>query len=403
VPAPALAGAGVASVAVPTGADLAPPPLAPASTTREWVPALQSLRGLAALWVVLYHLQVYLAFFHLALLPIPGLNVGWLGVDLFFVLSAYLLGQPFLEGRPPRLGRFVADRFLRIAPAYYAAFAVTALLYAVFLPVGWIPRLAWWSLVFLQNFQFRTFIAVNPAFWSLAVELQFYLLLPFLARLFRGRHWPWALAGCLLASYLYRALLFHFTATIAGSSPTLVLESFTIPAFLGHFALGLSACRIRIVPGHAGSGLRRAIFLVGLVLVAGPAAAWVPHGSVDFSGLSLAGDGLLRPLAACGFTLMVLATASRGWVARALSWRPIEWLGRISYSLYLIHIPAQVMTLLVIDATAHRYLWAATAAVASVAAGWLLYRAVEAPAEAWRRRWKLRRSATPPPAPPAAA
>ena len=362
------------------GADIAPPELAPAAITRQWVPALQSLRGVAALWVVLYHLQVYLAYFQQPLLPIPGLNVGWLGVDLFFVLSAYLLGQPFIDGRPPRVGRFLADRFLRIAPAYYAAFAATVLAYVAFVPYGWIPNLAWWSLVFLQDFQFRTFIAVNPAFWSLAVEMQFYVLLPFLARAFRGRRWPLALAACLLASLAYRAALYLLAPRpINTTSPLLVLESFTIPAFLGHFGLGLAACRIRAVQTRVGAGVRRLMFAAGLALVAVPAGLWVPRTSIYFSGLSLEGDALLRPLAACGFTLMVLATASGGWMAKILGWRPIEWLGRISYSLYLIHIPVQVVLVRAVDITKHNSWWAAAATAASVAAGALLYRGVEAP------------------------
>ncbi|HJQ93536.1 MAG TPA: acyltransferase, partial [Candidatus Thermoplasmatota archaeon] len=377
---------------------LAPPALAPVSTTQSWIPALQSLRGVAALWVVLFHVQVYTVFVGAPLLPIPTARLGWLGVDLFFVLSAYLLGQPFLDGRKPATKRFLADRFLRVAPAYYASFAVAVVAYVLFAPDAWYPDRAAWSLVFLQNFDFRNFLAVNPAFWSLAVELQFYLILPFMARLFRGPRWPLALAACVAVSLLYRGLLYG----IYESGPVRVLhweiqppqglqwETFTLPSFLGHFAFGLAACRIRLLDRPAGSGVRRATFLAGVLLVAAPAALWIPPSTVLFTGISLAGDMLVRVVAACGFACMVLATASGGWIARALAWRPLQWLGQTSYSLYLIHIPVQVVVLQSIDPMAHPAMWAVAATGLSIVAGWLLYVGVEAPAEAWRRRRKLR-------------
>jgi peptidoglycan/LPS O-acetylase OafA/YrhL len=349
------------------------------------MPALQSLRGIAAVWVVLYHLQVYLRVLNQPLLPVPGIRLGWLGVDLFFVLSGYLLGQPFIDGRSPRWGRFVADRFLRIAPPYYASFALTALGYAAFLPAAWIPELSLWSLLFVQVFVFRWFIAINPAFWSLAVELQFYLLLPFLARAFRGRWWPAALAACAAVAVAYRAVLYA-----DGSAAALQLEGFTLPAFLAHFGAGLAIARIRLLSRPIGSGVRRLTFAAGLLLALVPAALAIPGAETRFSGLSWTADVLVRPIAAMGFALIVLATASGGWVAKALGWRPLEWLGAISYSLYLIHIPTQVLALRVVDATRDRWGWAIVAFLLSILAGWLLYRGVEAPAEVWRRRRKLR-------------
>jgi peptidoglycan/LPS O-acetylase OafA/YrhL len=364
---------------------LAPPALAPVSTTRTWIPALQSLRGLAALAVVLYHVQVYAVFAGAALLPLSGARLGWLGVDLFFVLSAYLLGQPFIDGRPPATRRFFVDRFLRVAPAYYAAFAVAVGLYLLFAPDAWFPERAAWSLVFLQNFDFPNFLAVNPAFWSLAVEVQFYLLLPWMARFFRGPRWPAALATCVAVSLAYRGILYQL-----GTTPALQWETFTLPSFLGHFAFGLAACRIRRLHQPVGSGVRRGTFLAGVLLVVVPAVLWIPPGSLLFSGISLPADMLVRIAAACGFSFMVLATASGGWVARALAWRPLQWLGAVSYSLYLVHVPVQVVLLRWIDPVSDPAMWAVAATGLSVLAGWLLYIGVEAPAEAWRRRRKLR-------------
>jgi peptidoglycan/LPS O-acetylase OafA/YrhL len=362
--------------------------MAPVATTRAWIPALQSLRGVAALWVVLYHVQVYTVFRGAPLLPLPGMRLGWLGVDLFFVLSAYLLGQPFIDGRSPTYRRFMTDRFLRIAPAYYAAFLAAILLYVLFAPDAWTPGKAVWTLLFLQNHEFQSFLAVNPAFWSLAVEMQFYLVLPFLARRFRGPRWPWTLAICVAVSLLYRGILYQMDTTEAYQ-----LEAMSLPGFLGHFALGLAAARIRLLDNPVGSGTRRATFIAGFALVVIPAALWVPAGSIYFSVTSLEVDMLLRVVAGCGFALMVLATASGGWVAKALAVRPLQWLGGISYSLYLMHIPVQVVLMQVLDPTEDPWSWAVSATLLSLFSGWLLYVTVEAPAEAWRRRRKVRQRA----------
>lgn len=376
-----------------THSTLAPPPLAPVATTKEWLPALQSLRGLAAVWVALYHLQVLLVAADIAILPVPGIRLGWLGVDLFFVLSAFLLGQPFIDGRPPRTERFYLDRFLRIAPPYYAAFLLSTTSLLIFLPGAFRPENAWWSLIFMQNWHFDGFLAVNPAFWSLAVELQFYLILPLMAPLFRSKWWPAWLAAFLAVALLYRGLLFPGEVFAR-----VHLTNFTLPSFIGHFALGLAICRIRRLDASGGSGVRRATFLAGIPLVLLPPLLWIPSGSVNFGFDSLAGCVLVRPLAACGFALIILATASGGWVAQALAWTPIDWLGRISYSLYLVHIPIQVMVSFAVSPTDDVWGWAILSLAASIVGGWLMYVGIEAPAERWRRRRKarlLRRSAAP--------
>ncbi|MCA1810769.1 MAG: acyltransferase [Halobacteriales archaeon] len=346
---------------------------------RSFLPALQSLRGLAALWVVLYHLDVALRGAGLAMLGISGIRAGWLGVDLFFVLSAYLLGPPFLEGRAPRYRRFLADRFLRIAPAYYAAAAVSAAVLLVFFRDRWDPLAASFSLVFLNNSTGKLLLALNPVFWTLAVEMQFYLLLPLLARLFTGRRWPWGLALCLAASYLFRGLTYQM------GGEWIVASTFWFPAFLGHFALGLAAARIRTVPWPALAGL------LGCLLVGVPVALWITPGDIAYGYDSLPGQIIVRTVAACGFALILLAAATPGRIQRALEVRPLQALGNMSYSLYLAHLPAQVVVQWAVGLTPeHRTQYILVAAAASLVYGAMLYGLVERPAELLRRRLKAR-------------
>src|SRR5213592_5136501 len=164
-----------------------PLPLAidPRFRNRERQPGLDLLRALAIIVVVVYHAALF-GF------KLPGRvdRFGWIGVDLFFVLSGYLIGgqllAPLTCEKPINLGRFFARRVLRIMPAYFVILAI------YFLLPSWreYPDMAqplWKFLLSVQNIALHGGTAFSHA-WSLAVEDQFYLCLPFIL-LFVNR-WP---------------------------------------------------------------------------------------------------------------------------------------------------------------------------------------------------------------------
>src|SRR5437016_13433551 len=151
---------------------------------RERQASLDLLRALAIVVVVIYHAALF-GF----KLPSRVDRFGWIGVDLFFVLSGYLIGgqllAPLARDRPIKLGRFFARRALRIMPAYFIVLAIY-----IFLP-SWreYPEMypTWKFLLSIQNIALHGGTAFSHA-WSLAVEDQFYLTLPFIL-LFVNR-WP---------------------------------------------------------------------------------------------------------------------------------------------------------------------------------------------------------------------
>src|SRR5438132_3863833 len=152
---------------------------------RERQPGLDLLRALAIIIVVIYHAALF-GF------KLPGRidRFGWIGVDLFFVLSGYLIGgqllAPLARDQRINLGRFFARRALRIMPAYFAVLVI------YFLLPSWreYPEMSqplWKFLLSIQNVALHGGTAFSHA-WSLAVEDQFYLCLPFIL-LFENR-WP---------------------------------------------------------------------------------------------------------------------------------------------------------------------------------------------------------------------
>src|SRR5437870_9897034 len=152
---------------------------------RERQPGLDLLRALAIIVVVIYHAALF-GF------KLPGRvdRFGWIGVDLFFVLSGYLIGgqllAPLARDQRINLGRFFARRALRIMPAYFAVLVI------YFLLPSWreYPEMSqplWKFLLSIQNVALHGGTAFSHA-WSLAVEDQFYLCLPFIL-LFVNR-WP---------------------------------------------------------------------------------------------------------------------------------------------------------------------------------------------------------------------
>src|SRR5436305_13147969 len=152
---------------------------------RERQPGLDLLRALAIIVVVIYHAALF-GF------KLPGRvdRFGWIGVDLFFVLSGYLIGgqllAPLAREKPISLGRFFARRVLRIMPAYFVILAVYFLLPSR-REYPDMSQPLWKFLLSIQNVALHGGTAFSHA-WSLAVEDQFYLCLPFIL-LFANR-WP---------------------------------------------------------------------------------------------------------------------------------------------------------------------------------------------------------------------
>jgi peptidoglycan/LPS O-acetylase OafA/YrhL len=313
------------------------------------IAALTGVRALAALWVVLFHAWI-VAGRPTPILPLPAARFdltplfafGWLGVDVFFVLSGFLLtrqawGKVARGAAPGWLGTrfgetytsFLERRVLRVYPAYYATISVLLVLAGLRL-YRTLPEKAdlLLHLVMFHNLVERYLETMNGVFWTIPFEWQFYLVFPLLFVALRRTN--------LIAFYLAFALLALATKewVIIRDSGYMQLQ---LPIRLDAFVAGM--CAATFAEHHR---LRRraalTVFALGLAGLFG--TPWIysayPSGGHYFDAV-----GLARPLwiqaSICLFLLGLSAEPHPG--VRLFSNRLVVWLGLISYSIYLVHVP----------------------------------------------------------------
>jgi peptidoglycan/LPS O-acetylase OafA/YrhL len=288
----------------------------------SYLPELDGLRGLAILGVVIYHCQPLL----MGTWLYPAALWGWAGVDLFFVLSGFLITTNLLGARdkPRYFHNFHARRALRIWPVYLLVLVV------VYLNAPWFigPSVAdavrsapWLAYIFfVQNlFHITMPPAIGPT-WALAVEEQYYF---FWAPLVRFLRRPWMLGVVLTCALFGSPLLRHLNPHWLWGLRTHTLIKLDGIALGSLMALGLYRLSLS----------RRVWSWIGL----GAFAAGIASAATIAGGTSLLDSALT-----VGFGGAVLAaiasTGARNPLNLALSRGPLAFYGRISYGLYMIHI-----------------------------------------------------------------
>lgn len=280
-------------------------------------PQLDGLRGVAILMVFASHA------FHAPLM--------WMGVDLFFVLSGYLITNVLLQLKENRAlgenywGPFYLRRVRRIVPPY----AVFLLFAALMFPVPW--RHTWYWYVFPgANFPLAfgmTMVAAMTPLWSLAVEEQFYLL------------WPWFVLAT------SRQTLRRLAIAIVFVSP--ILRAVCTPLFSNHFpiysltifradtlAMGAAVALSTGSSPHYRVAASRSFLLAGVALVV---FSFFPRFRTGANSIFFNSVGYSLSAILFGSALVYVLGAARGLVYRTLTMRPLRYLGLISYTFYLYH------------------------------------------------------------------
>jgi len=284
---------------------------------------MEGLRGFAVFLVFLVH---FVTLINPWLSVNPGFNVftrslhtiGNTGVDLFFVLSGYLIYGSLLS-RPQRFLRFMSRRIERIYPAFIAVFAAYIILSFVFEKESKIPGTASAAIIYLiENFlllpglfQIEPMITVA---WSLSYEMFYYLAIPIVIEVLHLRK----------RTAIWRTVFFLSVA-----------------------------CVTALYSAIYGWHIRLIMFISGIILFEAMSHQWIPTltSALGFLGLSIGLLGMLLPLEGSvgnvikicilfgAFFTLCLACFRHpsGWLARAFSWTALRWLGNMSYSYYLLH------------------------------------------------------------------
>jgi peptidoglycan/LPS O-acetylase OafA/YrhL len=308
----------------------AQPPQVVAPGIERRIGALDGLRGLMTIVVLASH---YFAEIHGGSLAFA---FGWVAVDVFFVLSGFLVGRLILDKGETEgfLRVFFIRRVCRTFPIYFTC-VIGAYLLLARQPVSWSDMdraLPFWSyLAFTQNMLFASATSIGVHWlsptWTMAVEEQFYLLAPALILLTPRRNLPWLLLAIMLA-----AAGFRLGAHLAGWPPFYALC--TLPARADALAAGmLAAFAFASGWGEGGRGtvlVRWAapallMLVVLLRLVEGPGGA--AFGSVGFLAMASAA------------ALFILSLAREAPEAKRFETPLLAFFGHNSFAIYLTHMP----------------------------------------------------------------
>jgi peptidoglycan/LPS O-acetylase OafA/YrhL len=312
---------------------------------QERIPELDGLRGMAILLVMVAHYFAVPGVGAASLLNGYWFRLGWTGVDLFFVLSGFLIGGILLGARdsPNYFKTFDARRFFRIIPVYYA----WILLYAVLSMVAWnfltarvgtvqkidisIPA----HLLFLQNF--HEFLKSTVSFWwfsstwSLAVEEQFYLVSPLLVRYLPKR----ALAGVLVSVVFSAPALRFLIRTGVSNGPWLAYR--LMPCRADSLAVGVLAALLWNNPKTRAWLETHALVLYApfAILFYGVAWLWRWHSDPLQALTQTVGYTWLALFFAV--SLLLVLSRRKSFLAAFMRLGFLRDIGGVSYCIYIIH------------------------------------------------------------------
>jgi peptidoglycan/LPS O-acetylase OafA/YrhL len=310
-----------------------------ATTPPSHISALTGLRAVAALLVVGTH----------AAFATGKLSHGYLGgiyahlevgVAIFFVLTGFLLFRPWVRAAasgsaPPDLSRYAWHRVRRILPGYVLTVLAVFALYTVFTP-GPNPGQTWDGLlryltftqIYTDDYLITLLHTGLSQMWSLAVEVSFYVVLPVLAYVLLRNQWRPRRALTALAALAAITPLWLFVVSTTQVLPN--SAGMWLPAHIAWFAGGMALAVLEATGArcHAATAISVAVAL--------------------YLTVSVTTAPVTKSLIYTAIATLAVAPAALGCKERytqLLSWRPVVWLGEISYEIFLLHVPIMAVTM----------------------------------------------------------
>lgn len=316
------------------------------------LPSLDGIRGIAALMVMAFHFTLQLRDpSGIPAMALTGLfSPGWTGVDLFFVLSGFLITGLLADakGSSNYFRVFYARRMLRILPLYYAALI---LLFGVPMLAPAATAARWvtpfydqlWYWLYLQNFHPlpSQFVGLAGHLWSLAIEEQFYLVWPVVILLLSRRGALRACVVCVAVSILWR---------LASLVAPFEMNTYNVtPARLDGLAIGSAVALVARGPGGLAALRRWAIPATIVAAVIAAAYFLLPtefddNALIAPTSLTVGAGLVVFPIAFTAIALLFASLLLHGLrtdrVAPSfLEWSALRSAGRYSYGLYVVHVP----------------------------------------------------------------
>jgi peptidoglycan/LPS O-acetylase OafA/YrhL len=311
-----------------------------------------------------------------------GVKLLWAGVDLFFVLSGFLITGILIGAKGKTLGRYFGHFYERRARRILPPYLMLMALGSVMMGIGWVRH--WYLYVFLMNFIVALQIPQPKpldVLWSLAVEEQFYLVWPFVVFLLNETAIAWTAGGLVLLAPLLR---WGCTPLFGSHWPIYTLTPFRMDLLAAGALLAILWRRKRSLIERYG--------VYGPLFTLGAGVALVLLGRLpDFSTFANRAAANVWIYELCLVASVgVIVWALSGRYVGILRWGPIRYLGRISYAIYLIHTVALA---LMEHFLGSRVYVGAIAAVISVGYAAVSWKFLEQPILFWKPRTRVRAEA----------
>ncbi len=320
------------------------------------IAALTGLRGFAALWVLLFHVwgasgprRMLVELGGVTLDFTPFFSIGWAGVQVFFVLSGFLLALPFVDwcaargARPPTLP-YLARRCARVVPGYYLQLGLLVLLIWYLdgqMAIGGLGEgLGYLGMMFVPGPLGVPML--NDVWWTLPIEFSFYVALPLWMLALRRWGAVVALGGALAVMVAWRWLTIQVWAADMAPGQRFLL-GYQFPGSMDSFALGVAAAVLWQHPSVSAwlkeRSSRSEVLAVSGLLCAGSLLYWMHFGYRAYWTLAPL-TFLWTPLFCAAIAAVVVGAASGSRLLRCLLANPVvHYLGVISYGIYLWHNP----------------------------------------------------------------
>jgi len=303
-----------------------------AISARRHYPALDGLRGIAILLVVIYHNFGFVNYFFF----------GWLGVDLFFVISGFLITNILLDTVANRnyLKNFYSRRILRIFPLYYLSFLICLIIIESFNLDGteYYVKNQLWFWTYLQNWLFIFKLPSDNLlvhFWSLAVEEQFYLVWPFIILWLKvPRKLFIIVTGVLLIVVSCRFLIWTYKIE--------KISYFSLYTFTRIDGICVG-CMVALIMRFKQNFLKHYSAVIVLILAGFNFLFYFFNSQYEFTFPYLAMIGYTTFAVILGLLVYETTTANTKIINILLSIPLLKFFGKISYGFYIFHWPVYIL------------------------------------------------------------